>query len=287
MRSRGLDRSDLIAALAAAAALGIPMLVLQRYIAETRGSAIALVAIWLALVRIAVLVAIRRRSELRLALAGTWLAVLAGTVAIGYWTGFRDVEVMEDVAVASAQASGNERDRGRSGEGATGRGERPSRTGSMPVELASGAFAGADGDAGTGTATVVEQFGGRRLLTFTDFDGDPGVEVEVYLTPGTDSVDDRVELGGLKGNVGDQQYEIPADADLRRYDTGDPLVHPVHGPDRGRAARRLSRNGAWIVAARLVSPSVSNRGESGRVASLLMQAIRLSRLQLFGVRFPP
>ena len=57
------------------------------------------------------------------------------------------------------------------------------------------------------------------MLTFTDFDVDPGVEVEVYLTPGTDSVDDRVELGGLKGNVGDQQYEIPADADLRRYDT--------------------------------------------------------------------
>jgi Electron transfer DM13 len=57
------------------------------------------------------------------------------------------------------------------------------------------------------------------LLTFTDFDVDPGVDVEVYLTPGTDSVDDRLELGGLKGNVGDQQYEIRADADLRRYDT--------------------------------------------------------------------
>lgn len=37
--------------------------------------------------------------------------------------------------------------------------------------------------------------------------------------PGRDHFDDRVELGGLKGNVGDQEYAIPADADLRRYDT--------------------------------------------------------------------
>ncbi|MCD6014294.1 MAG: hypothetical protein K0R88_378 [Solirubrobacterales bacterium] len=175
------------------------MLVLQRYVAETRGSAIVLVALWLALVGIAILVLIRRRPELGLALAGTWLAVLAGAVAIGYWTGFRDVEVMEDVAVPSAQASGNERDRGLSGEGAAGRGERPGATGSMPVELASGAFAGADGHAGTGTATVVEQPGGRRLLTFTDLDVDPGVDVEVYLTPGTDTVDDRVDARWPEG----------------------------------------------------------------------------------------
>ena len=41
--------------------------------------------------------------------------------------------------------------------------------------------------------------------------------MDVYLTPSADDVSDRVELGGLKGNVGDQQYAIPADADLRRY----------------------------------------------------------------------
>ena len=46
-----------------------------------------------------------------------------------------------------------------------------------------------------------------------------GAQVEVWLTQGEASFDDRVELGGLKGNVGDQQYELPADADLTRYDT--------------------------------------------------------------------
>jgi hypothetical protein len=86
------------------------------------------------------------------------------------------------------------------------------------VSLAAGEFVGRDGHAGSGTAEVVQAPDGARTLTFTDFDVDPGVEVEVYLTPDVGSVDDRVELGGLKGNVGDQQYEIPPGADLKRYD---------------------------------------------------------------------
>ncbi len=201
-------------ALTVGAVLGIPMLILQRYVAETRGAAIALVAVWIAIVGIAIVGIVRRRPDLRLPLAGTWLAVLVGTVAIGYWTGFRDREVSEDVAIASTRAAGEDRERGLSGgdgDGADGGGT------AKPIELASGPFEGADGHAGSGTARVVEQPGGERLLTFTEFDVDPGVDVEVYLTPSTESVEDRVELGGLKGNVGDQQYEIPADADLREY----------------------------------------------------------------------
>ena len=51
------------------------------------------------------------------------------------------------------------------------------------------------------------------------FDVDPGLDVAVYLTPSTTSVDDRVDLGGLKGNIGNQEYPIPPDADLRKYDS--------------------------------------------------------------------
>jgi hypothetical protein len=217
MKGRRFDSSDVIAAVVVATVLGIPMLILQRYVAETRGAAIALVGIWLALVGVAVLIIARRRPRLRLALAGTWVAVLLGTLAIGYWTGFRDMRVMEDVAMASGQASAAQRDSGLSG--GSGGGSPSGSSTKEPVELATGAFEGADGHAGSGTATVIEQPGGERVLTFTEFDVDPGVDVEVYLTPGTDSIDDRIELGGLKGNVGDQQYEIPADADLRRYDS--------------------------------------------------------------------
>ncbi len=87
------------------------------------------------------------------------------------------------------------------------------------MSLAAGSFTGQDGHAGSGKAEVIEAPGGERSLVFTEFDVDPGVDVEVYLTPDDSAVDDRVELGGLKGNVGDQQYGIPAGTDLSRYDS--------------------------------------------------------------------
>ena len=84
----------------------------------------------------------------------------------------------------------------------------------MNVEVASGSFTGEDGHDGTGTATVIDQASGAQVLTFTDFDVDPGAAVEVWLTTGPNETSDRVDLGNLKGNVGDQQYEIPAGTDL-------------------------------------------------------------------------
>ncbi|MEK6326177.1 MAG: DM13 domain-containing protein [Actinomycetota bacterium] len=206
-------RRALLVAAGVAAIIGIPMAILQRYIAATRGGAILLILAWFVVSGIGLFLYFRRRPGSLIA-AATYAAVLLGTVAIGYWTGFRDNVVDEDVVVATAQASGAERDRGL----AEAQGGRASRR--APVELAMGEFAGADGHAGSGTASMVQEPSGQRLVTFTDFDVDPGVDVDVYLVPGDGSdVSDRVELGNLKGNVGDQQYEIPADADLSRYST--------------------------------------------------------------------
>ena len=205
-------RSRLVAAALTAVALAVPMLVLQRWIAETRSAAIVMVAAFLVVFAVGVAIVCRRRTELRLPVAGTFAAVVAGTLAIGWWTGFRDHAVDEDVATASKRAAGGERDRALRGE------PRRARR-SAPVELAMGRFTGKDGHDGRGTATVVRR-DGNRVLTFTRFDVDPGADVRVYLTPGDGTnVDDRVELGSLKGNVGDQQYRIPARADLRRYPT--------------------------------------------------------------------
>ncbi len=86
-----------------------------------------------------------------------------------------------------------------------------------PLSLATGGFVGVDGHAGSGKATIVEEPDGDRVLTFTDFDVDPGSNVDVYLSASPSDVSDRVELGDLKGNVGDQQYEIPPSADLGDY----------------------------------------------------------------------
>jgi Electron transfer DM13 len=213
----GVTRNRVIAALVVATALGVGLLVLQRWVAETKTSAILLVGVWFALVGVATLVAVRARPELRLAALGTYAAIALASAVVGYWTGFRDDEVDEDVVVATMAARGEERDQALAGEMADK--AKSDREPSGPVELARGDFAGADGHTGSGVATVVREPHGARTLTFTEFDVDPGPKVEVWLTRDESSLDDRVELGGLKGNVGNQQYDIPADANLADYDT--------------------------------------------------------------------
>ena len=75
-----------------------------------------------------------------------------------------------------------------------------------------------------GTASVYELGGGSRVLRLTDFATSNGPDVRVYLIAAPDASDnatvtksDYLELGKLKGNEGDQNYEIPAGTDLTRY----------------------------------------------------------------------
>lgn len=90
------------------------------------------------------------------------------------------------------------------------------------VVLRTGTF-GAVRHAARGTASAIDLAAGGRVLTLADFEVDNGPDLRVYLVAGParteDDVDDFIDLGALKGNRGDQQYEIPADADLERYTT--------------------------------------------------------------------
>jgi hypothetical protein len=74
-----------------------------------------------------------------------------------------------------------------------------------------------------GRARVIRLADGRRFVRFEAFRTSNGPLLKVYLSaagpggPG-DAFDDRfVDLGGLKGNVGDQNYAIPRGVDLRAY----------------------------------------------------------------------
>ncbi|MYJ37036.1 MAG: DM13 domain-containing protein, partial [Acidimicrobiaceae bacterium] len=66
---------------------------------------------------------------------------------------------------------------------------------------------------------------GQRFLRFEDFRTDNGPDLNVYLSaaptdaPAGQFDDDFVDLGDLKGNVGSQNYEIPAGLDLDHYST--------------------------------------------------------------------
>lgn len=218
-----MSRNRVAAALIVAIVLGIGLFGLQRWVAQTKGAALVLVAAWFVVVGIAIVLAARSRPELRRAALGTYAAIGVATIAIGYWTGVRDEEVDEDVVVPAAAATEEERAQGLAASAEAGGGPKPQDTKPQkprgPVELASGSFAGVDGHAGAGKATVVRAPSGERTLTFTEFDVDPGPTVEVYLTRDPGEIDDRIELGQLKGNVGDQQYPIPGSADLGAYDT--------------------------------------------------------------------
>ena len=88
-----------------------------------------------------------------------------------------------------------------------------------PVALGSGTFQGLTGHRGAGTATVYELTDGSRVLRLEDFDVSNGPDLEVHLVPGADvrGPGGGVQLADLKGNVGNQNYDIPADLDL----TGD------------------------------------------------------------------
>ena len=74
-----------------------------------------------------------------------------------------------------------------------------------------------------GRALVLRLRDGRRFLRFENFRTSNGPDVRVYLSaaaaggPGDRFDDDYVELGHLKGNIGSQNYRIPAGLDLGRF----------------------------------------------------------------------
>jgi hypothetical protein len=75
-----------------------------------------------------------------------------------------------------------------------------------------------------GTATVYQLASGKEVLRLTGFETANGPDLHVYLVAARDALDtdtvkqvDHVELGLLKGNIGDQNYDIPEGTDLSKY----------------------------------------------------------------------
>ena len=92
--------------------------------------------------------------------------------------------------------------------------------------VAQGEFISLEHDS-RGTAIVIEEAGGERYLRFEDFETSNGPDLRVYLSSKTPSGTDDwhgydadfIDLGALKGNVGNQNYAISPDVDLERYTT--------------------------------------------------------------------
>jgi hypothetical protein len=80
----------------------------------------------------------------------------------------------------------------------------------------------------SGRATIYQEENGKLVLRLTNFKTSNGPDVHVILIAAKDADDDanflksdtqRVELGNLKGNEGNQNYEIPAGTDLAKFQT--------------------------------------------------------------------
>jgi hypothetical protein len=79
-----------------------------------------------------------------------------------------------------------------------------------------GSFDGLDHET-SGDASVLDAATGQ-FVRFSDFRTSNGPDLRVYLVPeGSTDVDDAIDLGPLKGNVGDQNYAVPSATDLSRY----------------------------------------------------------------------
>jgi hypothetical protein len=71
----------------------------------------------------------------------------------------------------------------------------------------------------TGRAVVLGNGSEQRFLRLEDFATDNGPDLNVYLVNSSaGGVADVIDLGDLAGNIGDQNYEIPAGVDLTVYD---------------------------------------------------------------------
>lgn len=102
--------------------------------------------------------------------------------------------------------------------------ERPMPVAPQIVTLVSGEFMSRSHPT-SGRVLVLNDGSEQRFLRFEDFRTDNGPDLNVWLSSAPpdasvqDFLNDWIDLGDLKGNVGAQNYEIPPSVDLDRYST--------------------------------------------------------------------
>jgi hypothetical protein len=102
-------------------------------------------------------------------------------------------------------------------------GKEATSTTSAATVLSRGSFHGLAHET-KGTATVYRLPDGKRVLRLTDFETSNGPDVRVYLVAAPQAKDNEtvkragfIDLGAMKGNKGNQNYDVPADVDLGKY----------------------------------------------------------------------
>jgi hypothetical protein len=176
----------------------------------------------------------RRRRRIRTIVAAgiAVVGLVIGLVLFKPWLLFVDVRVDEQLpTVATATAQAQPSPVGSSPASAVPSAvtssaavpSAPAATG--PVQLAAGSLISHEHTT-SGTVRIIKQQDGVRVLTLEDLDTSNGPDVHVWLSAAhvvegtggwfTAGSADHYDLGIIKGNQGNQVYEIPADVDLSR-----------------------------------------------------------------------
>ena len=105
----------------------------------------------------------------------------------------------------------------------------------QPVAVLQGQFEDADSfHQGSGQAAIYQLPDGSHVLRFENFEVTNGPDLHVILSghpapaSGAELMEDYLDLGSLKGNIGSQNYEIPAGTDLSRYQSVVIYCQPFH-----------------------------------------------------------
>jgi len=189
-------------------------------------ASLVLTAAWMGAAGLGCLMLALRRRELRLPLLGAYMLVaIAATVWLGR-AEFFDKTVNEKVVKAAPPSPES----------------RGTPTGPAQNVLAGrGNFESLEHES-SGVASLIRTRDGKRVLTLTRFSTSNGPDLRVYLVAGAvadaGDVHDFADVGALKGNKGDQQYELKGKALDQRYRT---VVIWCRAFSVGFARARLSR----------------------------------------------
>jgi len=165
----------------------------------------------------------RHRPWRRVAVSGALVAVALGVFVLVWFQPqklFIDDEVDQAIPTATTEPPTEDATDGTAGTVPPT--SPPTTVPPEPVDLAGGDFVSLD-HATTGTVRVLELADGRRFVRLEGFETENGPDLFVYLSAnpagGSEGAFDDAyhDLGRLQGNIGDQNYEIPADLDLAPF----------------------------------------------------------------------
>ena len=95
-----------------------------------------------------------------------------------------------------------------------------------------------------GNATIFRMGDGTLVLRLTNFSTSNGPDVHVYMVAAEDAKDvatvqqaGLIDLGVLKGNIGDQNYKLSGNLDLAKYRAVSHMVQTIQREFRSRSSK--------------------------------------------------